>query len=403
MKKILTLALCLGIAGAMQAQKSAVDQASKMSGKADKLTEARGLIDQATKNPETQNQARTYYVGGKIEFDAYDNARTKQMINPNDESINPVEMSKQLINGYKRYMQALPLDSVPNEKGQIKPKFSKDIIKAVNGHYNDYFNAGGTFYNNKMYYPEAYEAFMIYGDLPKSVYADKIVAAIPDSVVNTSYFNAGLSAYAGNALPQSVEAFKKARLNNTDNPQNYIYEIACWQYMAQNDSTVADQAKKEIEEIAMAGYNKFGISQMLFINNLVNSWMLENRAQDALNLVSEQIAKNPENASLYGLRGYIYDQMDNDDSSINDYRKAASFDNADYDTLLNASKKLFKTGTTKLNAIEGNDPAARNAVKKDYFEAAKTIGERAKALNPNGSDIENVLESIDYALTTYFN
>ena len=402
MKKILTCALCLAAVGSMSAQKANVDEAKKLSGKADKLTEARALIQAAASNPETANDVMTYYIGGKLEFDAYDNAIKKQMINPNDASIDPMAMAEQLVNGYNMYVKALPLDSVPNAKGEVKPKYSKDMVKALNGHFNDYFNAGGTFYNAKKYYPEAYQAFMIYGDLPSQPFADKSLKAIPDSVLTTSYFNAGLSAYAGNALPESAAAFKKGRLVGSDNPQNYIYELACWQFMAQNDSTLADEAKRQIEEIAMAGFEKFGMNQPIFLNNLVNSLVQEGRADDAVALVNKQLANTPDNASLYGLRGYVYDRLDKTDESVADYRKAASFENADFDTLKNASKKIFKTGTEKWNLIEGNAPEARNDIKVNYFEAARDIANRAKAMNANDSDLDYVLENITYALETYF-
>lgn len=55
MKKILTFALCLAAAGSISAQKQVVDQANKLAGKNDKITEARDLIKQAAANPETQN------------------------------------------------------------------------------------------------------------------------------------------------------------------------------------------------------------------------------------------------------------------------------------------------------------------------------------------------------------
>ncbi len=404
MKKILTLALCMGVVGSMFAQKATVDQAAKLKGKADRIAESRSLIQQASQNPETANDVRTYYVGGKNEFELYDNTRTKQMINPKDKSIDPMAMAEQLLNGYKMYIRALPLDSVPDAKGKVKAKYSKEMIGAINGHFNDFFNAGGTFYNAKKYYPEAYDAFMAYGELPGKPYADKIVKAVPDSIINTAFFNAGLSAYAGNALPEAARAFKSARLRNSDNPQNYIYELACWQYMVNNDSTVEEQAKKEIEEIALAGFKKFGTEQMIFVNNIVNSYILENRAQEALDLVSNQIKTDPENPALYGLLGYIYDRMEKDDLSIENYKKAAAFENCDYETLKNAAKKLLKTGTEKLNSTE--ERSARQALKGVYFEPANAIVERAKSIskteNKNDSDLDYIIENITYALETYF-
>lgn len=402
MKKVLTLALSLLVVGAVSAQKQVVDQAKKLAGKTDKIEEARSLIKQAIANPETKDQVLTYYVAGKIENDAYDKAKTSLMINPNDDKIDQMAMYEELINGYNYFMQALPFDSLPNEKGQVKPKYSKDMIANINANFNDFFNAGGFFYNNKKYYPEAYTAFMIYGNMPSWENANKVVAAMPDSILNTAFFNAGLSAYAGGALPESAKAFKSARLRNSDNPQNYIYELACWQFMAQKDSTIENEAKKNIEEIALAGYKKFGTSQMLFVNNLINAWVNEGQEQKALDMIGGEINANPNNGALYGLQGYIYDRLHKDSESVDAYKKAASFNDTDASTLKEAAKKIYKVGTEKFNELQPADKAGREQVKKEYFEAAKDVVERAKIQMPDDGEINYLLENIDYALTTYF-
>ena len=142
MKKLFTIALCFAAVGTMSAQKSVVDQAQKLAGKADKVAEARALIEQAKNNPETSGDVQTYYVAGKIEFDAYDNALKKQMINPNDESVNPLEMAGQLVNGYKEFAKALPLDSVPDAKGKaVKTnkieEESPNLLDLILGHQID--------------------------------------------------------------------------------------------------------------------------------------------------------------------------------------------------------------------------------------------------------------------------
>ncbi len=402
MRKILTMALCLTAVGTMSAQKDAVDQAAKLSGKIDKIADARALISQAASNPETANEARTYYVAGKVEFDAFDEGFKKRAINPDDSAVNILDMGNELVNGYNYFLKALPLDSVPNEKGQVKPKHSKDMISRINGHHNDYFNFGGEMFNSKHYYPEAYNAFMIYGDIPSQPWADKAVKAVPDSMVALAYHYAGIGAYSGNALKEALIAFEKARKAGITDPQNYVYEIACWQNLALRDSTLEETAKKEIEGIARAGYDNFGITNPLFLNNLVNALLQQDRKDDAVALIGSQIDKTPDLAFLYGLRGYVNDRKGDDAASLADYRKAASFDNADIETLKNAAKKIYTSGTMIWNNIEGNQPEKRQDVKVNYFEAAKSIAERAQALDPSDSDVNYILENINYALETYF-
>ena len=83
-----------------------------------------------------------------------------------------------------------------------------------------------------------------------------------------------------------------------------------------------------------------------------------------------------------------------------------SFPNVDYETLLRAASRIFRIGTEKLNLVEGNSAEAREKrakLKTDYFEVAKTYLEKAKGMNDKPDGLrDNLIESVDYALTTYF-
>lgn len=409
MKQILTIALAMGAVASMSAQKATVDQASKLSGKIDKVAEARSLINEAKNNPETANDVRTYYTAGKIEFDAFDEGYKKRAINPNDASVNVIDMGNELVNGYNNFVQAMPLDQLPNEKGQVKPKYTKEMVSKLNSHHNDYFNYGGEMFNNKHYYPEAYEAFMIYGDMPKQEWADKNVKAVPDSMVALAYYYAGIGAFSGakeevkaKALKDALSAFAKAREAGIKDPQNYVYEIACWQNIAMDDTTQEKAAREAIYNVAKHGYDTFGISNPLFINNLINSMLQDEKYADALSLLEKQISQTPDKAFLYGLKGYVNDRKGDSDASVADYRKAASLDDADIETLKNASKKIYTVGTSVWNNLETKTPDKIREVKNDYFVAAKNIADRAKAMDANDPDIDYLLENINYALDTYF-
>ncbi len=404
MKKLMTFALCFAAIGSMSAQKANVEAAKKLSGKPDKIEEARTLISEAMQNPETANDAQTYFIAGKIEFDAFDKDLTNSMINP--ASVDNLKMGQNLLNGYHNFVKALPLAAVPNEKGKVDTKTSKAIVGALKGHVNDYFKAGADFFNGQKVYPEAYESFMIYADMPEQEFMQGEKLELPEADRGTAYFNAGLAAYSGNEIYKSADAFRKARNVGYDDKQAYIYEIACWQAAAQRDSTMVETAQEKIMEVANEGYQKYGMDEPLFINNIVNFLVADGKYDQAVSKVSELIAANPDNAGLYGLRGFVYDRMNKDDESVSDYKKAVSLDGVDFETLKNAGKKIYRVGADKWNSIEGNSEEARAArvdVKTNYFEAAKSIADKAKAMNSNDSDLDYLIENIDYALTTFFN
>lgn len=405
MKKIITMMLCLGALTPLCAQKVLVDQAEKLSGKTDKLAEARGLIQQAISNPETKDQARTYYVAGKIELDAYDNGIKTKMIKPDDPSVQGTLMADELLAAYNYFLQALPLDSLPNEKGQIKPKYSKDIMNKIKGHASDFFTAGADYYNEKAYYPQAYDAFVLYADLPSGLLSADAASFNPEQIA-TSYFNAGLAASQGGATEASGKAFQKARLAGYAQPEAYIYEIACWQTIAQQDDARAHEMQEKIKTVAQAGIDKFGIENPIFLNNLINSMVNDGETDQAIAKLNDLIAQNPDASNLYGLRGYVYDRIEKDDLSEADFRQGANLENADFETLKNASNKLYRLGTQKLNEVEGSSAEANEArqnIKQNYFLQAQEYANRANQLQPGDPYIQNILDSIDYAVTTFFN
>lgn len=400
MKKLITIALCGAVVLTTFAQKANVEQAKKLSGKLDKIEEARSLIKEAIQNPETSQDATTFYTAGKIEWDAYEKNQAKQMVDPN--SVDPVEMGQQLINGYNYFLQVFPLDQLPNEKGEVKPKYIKDLQKKIASKENNFWESGALFYDAKKYYPEAYTAFMIYSDMADLPELGKNAPATPDTLRATSYFNAGISAWSADKIDEAAVAFRKARDNHYTQPEAYIYEIACWQNIEQRDSTREDEARDRIFEAAKGGYDKFGLNQPVFLNNMVNSMLNSNKENEALGIVNDAIQKYPDKASLYGLRAFINDRMKNEEASEADYRKAAEMNDIDYETMRNAVTKLLRIGQEKWNEIELGDPdirAKKENIRKNYFEAAKKYAEKAKTLTEDQGDMDYLLESIDYQLS----
>ncbi|MGN0237387.1 MAG: hypothetical protein ACI4AK_04800 [Lepagella sp.] len=402
MKKIVTLALCVASVASMSAQKPVVEQASKLSGKLDKIEDARTFAKQAIAEQGTpQQQARAYYVAGKIEFDAFKQRENKKLINPQDPAVDPVEMGYELLNGYDYYMKAMPLDAVPDEKGK-SGKYLKDMSKTLSQRHDAYYASAAEFYNQRKYYPEAYNAFMIYGDMPGMEWADAKIQAVADTTRALAYYYAGISAYSSNNLLEAAVALKKARLNNIKDMQSYIYEIATWQNISNRDESKAAEAEAMIDEIAKAGYAKFGIQNLVFINNIATSLVNKEKYDEALALMNGQLSQTPNEPGLYATRAWIQERKGDEEAAVEDYRKAAEFENATYDILERAAKKVYNHGSEIWNAIEGNQPEKRQEVKVKYFEAAKAFAEKAQAMDPNNGGVDDVLERINYALDTFF-
>ena len=125
MKRVLlTVALCVA-ASASFAQKKVVNEAQSIAkGSNADFGEARTLIKGALENPETKDDAKTWYVAGFIEDQQFNAERAKQILGqqPNE----PV-MYEALYGILPYFQKAYELDQLPNEKGKVKPKYTKDI------------------------------------------------------------------------------------------------------------------------------------------------------------------------------------------------------------------------------------------------------------------------------------
>lgn len=398
MKKLLLFALCAATIGSAGAQKANVDAAKKLAGKIDKIEDARNSIKQALQDASTQNDWNTYNVASEIELKAYDKARKDLGVAGNGENADALAaMDQYLLNAYPYILKIAETGSADAKNGK---KALKEAQNKLSKYYNDFFQAGADLYSQKKY-PQAFEAFYYNGEIPELNFMQGVMN-VPDTIRATSYFNAGLSGWAADDLKNAARAFRKAMDNNYDKPEAYIYGLACWQNLMNRDSTLIAQAQKEIYDISSLGNAKFGMQQPVFLNNMVNVLVEQNKDDEAITLLNKLISENPTSAGLYGSLGYVYDRMEKNDLSEQSYRKAVQMADANYETLLNAAKKIFRIGTEKWNTLEGNTPdvrAQRDAVKNDYFQFAKGLVAKARELDQSGQgNIDYLEEQINYAL-----
>lgn len=404
MKKTFVAALCLLTAGSMVAQKKAVDQASKMAGKPDKIEEARTLIQGAMQNPETANDARTYYVAGQVEWKTYDNIKginSLKGINTLDEN-----MAEMLMNGYNNYLKALELDKVPDAKGKSL-KYTKDIINQIGGHDWDFYSAGVNFYNNKNY-PAAYDMLYASADIPANPAMQGMTTLIPDSTRGQIYYLAGISAYSSKnndgtpKLNEALKAFKASADLNYNEPNIYLFQIACLDNLANGDSTLIKKYYPQKMQLAREGFEKFGVQQPNYIGYIVDDYINEqNNPQGALDYLNAAIAKNPNVAKFMSMRGYIKLRMKDDKGYLEDNLAAAAMPGADAEVLYDAARASYRYGQGMIGGLGVGQAelSKRKAYIEKYIVPAQDLAMKAKQLDKNGAfkaKIQKLLDDIDY-------
>ncbi|MCD7849071.1 MAG: hypothetical protein LUH63_04640 [Parabacteroides sp.] len=304
MKRVLlTVALCVA-ASASFAQKKAVSEAQSIakSSNAD-FGEARALIKGALENPETKDDAKTWYVAGFIEDQQFNAERTKQILGqqPNE----PV-MYEALYGILPYFQKAYELDQLPNEKGKVKPKFTKDIKSILSANHIYLFN-GGAYYFDQKDYRKAYDFFNQYLEISELPMFEGTQTATKDSTFMTVQFYAAVAATQLGDSKTAVAALNRAK--DTEFRQNDVYQYLCYEYGEVLKDSV--NLEKTLEE----GLAKFPDEQY-YLMSLINTYIYSNRNEKALEYLNIAIQKHPDDANLYNAMGRVYE------TGLKDYANA---------------------------------------------------------------------------------
>lgn len=390
MKKISLAGLCLLAGITASAQTSLVKEVERtIKGDYDYTTVINNLAP-AFDNEETKSDAHTYFVAGKAGINNYDKAKIKMQLGQLNDGKEKHTAAKSLKDAYGYYSKALPLDSVVDAKGKVKTKYSKDIIKDMVASYANMRDAGVLLFEEHDY-PAAYEAWELYTTtMPanETLRKNKLVTD-PDTIVAQILFYQGVAALSAGEQDESiadeynrkaVEVMKRAaEVKDYDNIDVYRYGIEAARRV--NDSIA-------MLDLAQAGYNKYGSSDISFIGQLINSRLGAKDYAACYSLLNEAIANAPENnmrAQLQDVLGYVYEQEEKFPESEAAYSEAIKLDPQ-------TAKPYFDLGRIIYNQAlrideNADDDTRANTVKPQLLKAAELF---EKAYNLNKDDMTQI-------------
>lgn len=300
-RSLLVITLCI-FAGFSFAQKKAVKDAKSAMKNVD---EARELIKPALTNPETANDPETWKIAGDIEYKAFDDERTLEMQKEiTGKGGNEEKMYIGLYNMYDPYIKADELGQVPNEKGQVKNKFRKDIVKNMRDGHRFYIN-GGVYYNEKKDFKRATDFFERYWELPSlAMFEDtKSDFNTQDSVYQTIKYYAVISSIQSADHERSIKLLKKIiaepYVQNSTYKESDAYELLASEYQQVNDSLAFVQVLND-------GAKKFP-GNKYFTPNLINEFIRGGKTAEAMAYLDQAIANDPSNTcELIGVKASLY-------------------------------------------------------------------------------------------------
>ncbi|MBB4035201.1 tetratricopeptide (TPR) repeat protein [Dysgonomonas hofstadii] len=365
MKRILLITSLCVLAGFSFAQKKAVKDA-KSAMKKD-IPEARTLIKPALTDPETANDPETWKLAGDIEYTAFDNERTLEMQKQfTGKGGNEEAMYTGLYNMYDPYIKADELGQLPNEKGEVKNKVRKDIVKnMLDGH--KYFINGGVFYNDKQNYKRAADFFERYWEMPTlAMFEGSKEAFVIDSIFQTIKYYAVISSIQSQDHARSIKLLNKIMaepyIANTTYKESDVYELLASEYQQVEDSLSYVKTLRE-------GAQKFP-SNKYFTPNLINEFIRGGKVSEALTYLDQAIANDPSNTcDLMSVKASLYAEQKNYDEAAPAYTAAIAADP-------NCERALEGLGVLYvLQAQDLKEKASQAASRREQAEMDKQTSE----------------------------
>ncbi|MDR2495631.1 MAG: tetratricopeptide repeat protein [Tannerellaceae bacterium] len=389
MKRLLfIIVLCTAVTAAF-AQKKAVSEAQSIAKSTNaNFNEARELIKGALANAETKDDPKSWYVAGYIEDQQFSAERMKQLLG---QQPNEAVMYSALLNVLPFFEKSYELDQLPDAKGKVKPKHTKDI-KGILGADHIYYINAGAFYFNERNYQKAYESFDQYVQIANhAMFAGEKTAARDSNFMLAQYYAAVAAAQLNNH-DLAIAALKRA--SGTDYNTNEVYQYLFGEYQALQDTV---NMEKTLEE----GLAKLP-SEQFFLLNLINIYIYTNRLDQAIDFLNKAIAQTPDNANLFNVLGIVYEQSKDEERAMSNFSKALSIEPDNADIQGNMGRIYFNRAFNKqneANAISDNKVYQEEVQKaKDLFRQALPFYEKAHKLKPEEREYMVALRGIYYNL-----
>ena len=396
MKRKSILTLCAIVSLGAFAQQATVKDVEKAIGglnpDVNTLVDAANKIKSALTNAETKDDAKTWYVAGKANFAIYDKQQTAMMMK---QPIDTALMGGSVVEGYKYFMAALPLDSVKQlekdgsyklEKDgsiKVKTKYSKEIVNTLVTRHEDFNRAGGLLYDSKRY-KEAAEAWGIYSSLPYSGLAERSKFVVADTILGMTAYYQGIALWQAGDVNNAVGAFANARKLGYKHKEAYDYALSC-----------AAQAKDNVAIVAIAeeAYKEFGGKDIQYLNVLINDKLSKEEFDDAETLIND---------ALLNLKGLIVENKGNEDAALDEFKKAIEIDNTLAQGYFNAGRIVMKKVVAQQKAMETMNRSdyakAKEEVLIPLLKEALPYMERAYQLDDTNANAKRILSNIYYQL-----
>ncbi|MDD4823389.1 MAG: tetratricopeptide repeat protein, partial [Bacteroidales bacterium] len=309
---------------------------------------------------------------------------------------------------YEYFMRCYEIDILPNEKGKVKPKYTKYIRENLLNCRNSFIDAGNYYLEKKDYVAasKSFETFLSYVGLPvMEPLTKKDEPLKKDTLYYSIVFWTGYSAYLGHiekSNPELAEKASKYMAITIEEGAGYSNEESKKAAFSIIDDGLTPK-KDTINRImylekAIAAFPKEG----QFYTRLLNIYLGKNNIPKAIECIDKSIEINPKQPQMYEIKGQLLEIKEDFEGAVANYQKAVDVDPNMTTSYGNMGRVYYNMAAKEqMKAADIKDVKKYNeqmAKAKPYFEKAAPCFEKVREAKPDDKDILKALRTIYYNL-----
>ncbi len=346
-------------------------------------------IQPALEHEESKDNPAAWFLAGKSALGIWDSLWLNLQIGQEQNEAKKKEGAQALIDAFGYMMTAMPLDSLPNEKGKVKPRFTKEIVKILSKYYRAYKNAGILLYDVKEL-KDAYNAWEIYVNFPERLGLSRKDLKVegPDDIGQILYYQ-GLAAIATDDNQNAVRKFMDARKHGFSNKELYLYSLEAARRL-ENDPMMVDFAR--------LGNEMYGKEDVSFSLVLINDCLTNQDYNQAMRLAGEALCVTDDDvvkSQLYDVLGVAAEHDGKIEEALAHYQKSVVYNGENAKSYFDLARLIYNESLRI--AEQGSDEDVENKAVPGLRKAAEYF-EKAYMLNPALNQIPSTLYSLYYRL-----
>jgi tetratricopeptide (TPR) repeat protein len=353
------------------------------------FTGAREAIKLALKDSTTKNLAETWYVAGLIGNKENESLYQKALLK---QPFDTLVKGKALLESYGYFIQAIKLDQLPDAKGKVKPRYSKDIKTYLNDYYSIQQNliAYAAFQFEKKNYEDAVKTFEAYLEIPKLPIMNNEIK-IDSTYYMITYYTAAAAADA-KMHDKAISLYES--LKDKKYETKSVYQSLYEEYVDKKDTANFVTTLKD-------GLEKFP-TDAWFLQNLINYYIYSGKTKDALVYLDKAIEREPNLAQYRLVKGNLEESLGNYEDSRAAFDKAIELDPTQAESYAgigriyyNRAVKILEEGA-KIKDVKLYDAEAKKA--EDLFKQSLPFFKKASEVNPKEVEYKKTLKTLYYRL-----